>query len=58
MTMTRERMIEILASELERTDALPPNAANLIAELRTGKAGPGLEAALRAMERAVAESKS
>lgn len=49
--MTREEMIEILAQELERAENLPPNAADHIAELREGKHGPGIEAALRAMER-------
>lgn len=57
-TMTREKMIAILASELEASEGLPLNAANLIAELRAGNAGPGFESVLRAMQRAVAESKS
>jgi hypothetical protein len=57
-TMTRERAIAILASELEASGALPWNAAKFIAELRAGNAGPGLEAALKAMQRACEECKT
>jgi hypothetical protein len=57
MTPNRARMIEILASELEVTPGLPPNAASLIADMREGKIGPGFEATLRAMVRVAEEAK-
>jgi hypothetical protein len=50
--MTRERMIEILAEELERAESLPPNAASHIVNH-----GPRLQAALNAMWRAVEEDR-
>ena len=55
--MTRARLVEILAQELERAE-LHPSAAKHIVDLREGKHGPGIEAALRAKERAVREGMS
>jgi len=50
--MTRQRMIEIFASELEKCiDDLPLNAAAMIAEFRKGNHGPAFEAAIRSMAR-------
>ena len=51
--MTREKMLSILADELERVEeALPEGAHKHIANLRDGiKIGPGFEAAIQAMVR-------
>jgi hypothetical protein len=60
MRLTREAMRNILADELQKSAAngaeLPPNIATLIAELREGKHGVGIESALRAMERVAEEA--
>lgn len=55
--MQRERLAEILAQELERSEGLPPSAAKHIDDLRHGRHGAALAAAIRAMERAIEESK-
>ena len=51
--MTRERMLMILADELERVEEkLPEGAYKHIGDIRAGaKLGPGIEAAIRAMQR-------
>ncbi len=52
--MTRERMRHILAEEVEKT--AHPEHTKYIKEIRDGTHGPGIEAALTAMERAVQEA--
>ena len=54
-TLTRERLRELLAQQFELAD-LHVSAAKHIADLREGKHGPAMQAALRAMERAIEES--
>jgi hypothetical protein len=44
-------MISILCDELERSEGLPENSAKHLADMREGKLGPGLSAAIRAMQR-------
>lgn len=54
--MNRERMFFILAEELERSENLPANASEHLADLRLGKRlGPGVEAVLRSMARVADE---
>lgn len=55
--MDERRLRHILAEELEKEDALPPNAAKHIENIRTGELTPGLRAAVRAMQRAVEEDR-
>jgi len=51
--MTRQRAIELLVSELQAAEGLPPNAAQHLADLRNDvNVGPGFEAAIRAVIRA------
>jgi hypothetical protein len=51
--MTREKMLAILADELERVESeLPPGAHVHIADIRADKnLGAGMNAAIRAMAR-------
>lgn len=54
--MEELRLRQILAEELEKETDLPPGAAEHIANVRTGALSPGLQAAIRAMQRAVEEA--
>jgi hypothetical protein len=55
--MNEKRLREILAEELEKVEGLPGNSAEHIANIRTGALSPGLQAAISAMKRAVAEDR-
>lgn len=55
--MTRDRMLQILVEEFEKSD-LPPGAAAHLDALRTGQnLSEGMKAVLAAMERAINEER-
>jgi hypothetical protein len=55
--MDENRLRNILADELAKTDGLPPNVAEHLARIRTGPLSPGIAAAIAAMRRAVMEDR-
>jgi len=55
--MNEQRLREILASELEKAEGLPPNAAEQITKIRGGDLSPGIQAAINAMRRAILEDR-
>jgi hypothetical protein len=51
--MNRKQALELIASELEAAEGLPPNAAQHIADIRADKnVGPGIESMIRAVLKA------
>lgn len=53
--MNEIRLRQILAEELEKSEGLPPNAAEQLAKIRGGDLSPGIQAAINAMKRAILE---
>jgi hypothetical protein len=51
------RLRHILAEELEKAEGLPENAAEQITKIRGGDLSPGIQAAINAMKRAIAEDR-
>ncbi len=52
--LTREKILDVIASELEASEGLPPNASQHLCDIREGKKiGPGIEAMVRAVRRCI-----